>query len=57
MIPETEAAAESVGIATVGVIETGVGEVAVVTEVTAATKGAVDLHLQDPSTARTTDAM
>ena len=57
MIPETEAAAESVGIATAGVIETGVGEVAVVTEVTAATKGAVDLHLQDPSTARTTDAM
>jgi hypothetical protein len=57
VIPEIEAAAENEGIATAGVIETGVGEVAVVTEVTAATEGAKDLHLQDPSTARTTDAM
>lgn len=56
----TEAAAESEDTAiTTGVIETDVEGVGVAIEVTAGTKGAEDhlLQDQDPSIARTTDAM
>jgi len=57
VIPETEAAVETADIETAGMIAIGEEEVAVVTEATAVIEGAEDIHLQDPSTARTTDVM